>query len=334
MDTDADGPIAPDWANYTYLCSIFTGPDHVLQAINAKRQMMVTPGMKDWYVIHSESESDLYYGYYKSWDDPTQEKEYARAQGDHTKLMSLSDGAGQRIFQQVLPQPLSLPDPPAPAEWDVFRDPGYWTLLICKYKDDPRRKQYAVDAVKTLREHGYAAYYHHFLGVSEVYVGEFPMQSVKSQQSDVAKSTKGSELLVLSQEIPGLDKNPPLGKDGKPMTVIMPKLEIVDPKLKALIVDFPYTLMNGIPTATPMSMPDHSIQAVPFPSYLTQVPHTGNSDKVDLQGPYSGPDNAAQGTASQDIPTQSPPTPSDGSPDGTAQPAKPAPKVPTGLGGM
>ncbi len=71
-------------------------------------------GSKQWYIVHSAGESDLYYGFYKTFDDPSQAAEYDRAQSDRAKVSSLVDENGDRIFPQVGFVPINTPDPPAP----------------------------------------------------------------------------------------------------------------------------------------------------------------------------------------------------------------------------
>jgi hypothetical protein len=286
-------PAPPAGAMYTLHYAVFTGPTHLMEAKRIKETLIRSTKSNEWYVIHGEEESDLYYGYYKTFEDQTQAAEYARAQTDRMKVSSLVDNNGEVIFPQVAFASINLPDPPAPPEWDLSHNPGYWTLQIAVYRGSPERKQAAVDAVRAFREHGVEAYFRHGAGTSEVYIGSWPKESVAQQDDSVAETeTPDEHLLVVPGDLPkGVDPDKLYDSSGRKMKVVMPKLQIVDPKLKMATEQYPYYYVNGEVAGRKAQMADHSVQTVPWPSYLIQVPHENvdqsQQDKND-QGQNAG----------------------------------------------
>ncbi|MGA2440327.1 MAG: hypothetical protein ABSH08_05180, partial [Tepidisphaeraceae bacterium] len=248
---------------------------HILDAKRTKELLIRSTGSKDWYVVHSAEESDLYFGYYKTFDDRSQLAEYTRAQTDRARVSSLVNQDGDAIFPQVVFTSINMPDPPAPKEWDLANNPGYWTLQIAVYKGSPERKQAAVDAVRGFREHGIEAYFRHGPATSEVYIGSWPRQAVREQESSVAQSDDPNQpLLVVPGPLPqGIDSDKVYDSQGRKMKVVMPNLQIVDESLKRATEQYPYYYVNGEVAGRRMRMKDHSVQTIPWPSYLVQVPH-------------------------------------------------------------
>jgi hypothetical protein len=309
-------PVPPQGALYSLRCAEFTGPTHIMDAKRIKDMLTRSTGLKDFYIVHSSDESDLYYGFYKTFDDRSQLAEYTRAQSDRAKLASLVDGNGDPIFPQVIFGSINLPDPPAPREWDLASNPGYWTLQIAVYKGSPERKQAAVDAVREFRAHGVEAYFRHGAATSEVYIGGWPRESVAEQDDSVAQSDNPEQpLLVVPGPLPnGVDSDKIYDSSGRKVKVVMPKLQIVDPKLKVATEQYPYYYVNGEVAGRRVQLADHTWQTVPWSSYLIQVPH----DNADQDQPDKS-DSSSQNQSGQ---------PSDNG-DGAAA----APVVP-GLGGL
>jgi len=316
-NNDSDMPVPPKGAIYTLHCAIFTGPTHMLDAKRVKDMLVRSTGLKDFYVLHQSDESDLYYGFYKTFDDHSQLAEYTRAQTDRAKISSLVDENGDPVFSQVAFGSINLPDPPAPKEWDLSSNPGFWTLQIAVYKGSPERKQAAVDAVREFRAHGIEAYYRHGPTTSEVYIGGFPREAVAEQEDSVAQSDNPNQpLLVLPGDLPnGVDSDRVYDSSGRKVKVVMPKLQIVDPKLKMVTEQYPYYYVNGEVIGHRVQLADHSWQLVPWPSYLIQVPHDDNDDqnqqaKTDVgqsQPPASDQGNSDNGDANTN--TNPAPTP-------------------------
>jgi hypothetical protein len=298
---NASMPVPPEGAQYTLLCQPFTGPDHVLTSKRIKETLINATHSNNWYVVHSEQESDLYYGFYKTFQDRGQPEEYARAQNDHAKLTSMVDDNGERLFQQVMFVPINTPDPAAPKEWDLANNKGYWTLQIAVYRDSPQRKQAAVDSVRELRAHGYDAYYRHGPSTSEVYIGSWPREAVAEQEASSASSDDPDvPLLVLPNE-PGLANRTFLTPDGRKMKAVMPKLDIVSPDLKKTTEEFPYYSLNGEIVGHPVKQSDGSEHVVPWSTYLLQVPHE-TEEAADGSAPVPTGDTAAPGNSDANAP--------------------------------
>jgi hypothetical protein len=313
-NADSSAPVPPEGARYSLHCAIFTGANHIVEAKRAKDMLIRTTGLRDFYVVHEAEESDLCYGFYKTFDDRAQIAEYTRAQSDRAKISSLVDENGDPIFPQVIFGSINLPDPPAPREWDLANNPGYWTLQIAVYKGSPERKQAAVDAVREFRAHGVEAYFRHGPATSEVYIGSWPRASVAEQDDSVAQSDDADQsLLVVPGPLPAsMDTNKLYDSQGRKLKVVMPKLQIVDPKLKLATEQYPYYYVNGEVAGRRVEHADHTWSTEPWSSYLIQVPH----DETD-------PDQQAKTDLGQDQAGQ----------QNDNGDAAPAPAVP-GLGGL
>jgi hypothetical protein len=312
--SDLGMPVPPPGAMFTLFCCAFTGPTHIADAAQAKQYLIARTGLKDWYIIHSEGESDLYYGFYTTFDDPAQTAEFTRAQDDHAKLTSLVNDVGDKIFSMVLFVPINLPDPPAPKEWDLKNNPGYWTLQIGIYRDSPQRKQAAVDAVREARAQGIEAYYQHGPVASGVFVGSWPKEAAEISDTSAPTEDPHQPVLVLSSPIAGHEGQDYQTTDGREVHVVMPAVQLFDPTLKDAVAKYPYTEINGeiLGRASPRH-PD----VIPYPSYLIPVPHEDvTPDKDQLPGmtpDQNQPDQPAQ-PSQPDQPMQ--PNPPDQPADG------------------
>jgi hypothetical protein len=267
-----DLPAFPPGAQSTLLCNTFNGPAHVVEATRAKEYLKQRSGSDQWYVIHSADESDLFYGFYSTDDDRAQNADSQRARADRLKLSNMVDDDGRKMFAQVLFVPINLPDPQTPPEWEVSNNPGFWTLQIAVFRDSPQRKQAAVDTVRQARAQGIEAYYHHGDTMSFVYVGSWPREAVKEQDEASAKSNDPNQpLLVMSGPIAGAENAQFQTSDGRKMKVVMPKLEILDPSLKRMVEQYPYTYVNGEGMGRKVTKVDGTTTVVPYPSYLVQL---------------------------------------------------------------
>jgi hypothetical protein len=332
-------PAPPPDAQYTMLCATFNQPTHISDAVRAKQYLIDHTEFKDWYVIHSEQESDLYYGFYKTYDDKSQADEYARARADHDKVAGIVNEAGTPLFPQVIFVPINLPDPPAPAEWELTHNPGYWTLQIAVYRDNPQRKQAAVDAVRAARAQGVEAYFYHGIASSSVYVGSWAKDAARITDSAGATADPHQKVLVLSGPIAGAGDQDFYDKQGNKMAVVMPHLDVYDVTLKQTMANYPYTYINGEVVGRRSS---NSPQVVPYPSYLVRVPRDGDVQEAGEQGnsqpgdvlpdqdsQMSPPDSQGAGLPPDNSPPQNP---AGGSPSGGSAPAdNPSPDSSLGL---
>jgi hypothetical protein len=303
-------PIPPEGAKYTLLCISFNAPTHVSDADQAKQTLLAHTDLKDFYVLHGEQQSDLFYGFYKTYTDRSQTEEYARSQEDMAKVASLLNDQGDRLFPLLMFVPLPTPDPPAPKEWDLSQNTGYWTLQIAIYRNSPERKQAAVDAVRDARSRGIEAYYHHGKTSSGVFVGSWPEQAAKITDSFSATSDPHQPVMVLSGPIAGSDNPEIYDAQGQKMQVEMPKLEVFDPTLQKAISDYPYTYINGAEMGRTNS---HTGQVVPYPSFLVKVPHGSAGSDQDSDQPSA---DQGQSPIAPDNPNLPPP---DAPPSGPQQ---------------
>ncbi|HWP39666.1 MAG TPA: hypothetical protein VNL70_01985, partial [Tepidisphaeraceae bacterium] len=124
----SDAPAPPKAAQYTIYCGRIEGPMHVERANRVKNELIASTGMPDWYVVHEDGQSLLYYGYYKAINDPEQPAETQRAQTDRRKIDLMTDPMGNRPFREALFVELAAPDPQAPPEWNLANAKGYWSL--------------------------------------------------------------------------------------------------------------------------------------------------------------------------------------------------------------
>src|SRR6476469_5122056 len=98
----SSGILPPKDARWTIYCQAIGGVDHVERANQAKAELLKRKDLKDWYVVHQETESVIYYGFYRSINDPKDPKETRRAQFDHQRLLAMTDNQGNRLLSQCL----------------------------------------------------------------------------------------------------------------------------------------------------------------------------------------------------------------------------------------
>jgi hypothetical protein len=280
-DPNADMPTIPPDAMYTLHCATFTGLTHIDDAKRVKLLLVRSTGSKDWYLVHESDSSDLYFGFYKTFDDRSQLADFNRAQSDKVRIGSMVNDQGDPLFPMVMFTSINTPDPPAPKAWDLSSNPGYWTLQIAVYKGSPLRKQMAVDAVKGFRAMGVEAYYRHGPATSEVYIGSWPREAVQEQEAASAEADDPDEsLLVVPGPLPkGIDPNNLHDAQGRKVKVVMPQLVIQDESLKRVTQQYPNYYVNGVVAGHKVKMTDGTYQVVAWPSYLIQVPHDNQDDQ-------------------------------------------------------
>lgn len=308
-----DSPVPPKDARWTIFCDKIDGPNHVALARELKLRLVAKSRMPDWYVIHGSSDSSLYYGFYRSIDDPKDPVEKKRAEADRLRIQSLTTPYGEKLIRGGILVPLDAPDPDAPPKWNLANTPktAYWSLQIAAFKDDPHRKEAAVQAVRELRAQGEEAYYYHGPVISSVLVGAWPREAVKEQGTGLdAKGESRDDAHTIDPTQPLLvftgDQAPDnVARDvrepgtGKRMAVMGMKLEIQDKALEAKIKKFPTHSVNYEVHGT-----KSGDQVFPDPSFLVIIPH----DEAD-----AGSDNSllTAGPAPQDVQRNSPASPGD-----------------------
>jgi hypothetical protein len=240
----ADPSAPPADAQWTIYCQAVAGPDHVARANALKEQLIEVTHLKPWHVIHQEDQSVLYYGYYKTINDPKDKKETTRAKNDRQTIADLKDAAGNKVFGAAMFVEVSAPDPQAPPQWDLRNAPGYWSVEIAMYKEHPQRKQAAIDTVRDARAQGVDAYYYHGPTASSVCIGAWPKEAVREQESAAEYNQDPSQdLLVLPQ--PVTDNTEFRNRDGQKITTVAPRIEPVDPSLIAAMDKYKERSVNG-----------------------------------------------------------------------------------------
>jgi hypothetical protein len=245
VKTDAKGqPIQPADAQYTLCCAALEGPGHVEQANTAKEQLVKLCGLKDFYVVHQEGQSVIYFGFYKTLSDKS-------AVRDRKMLEAMTDtpgkDGGNRLFNHVFLVPVSEPDPAAPAEWNLANSKGYWSWQIAAYKDSPHRKQAAVDAVRDARARGIDAYFYHGETTSSVCIGSWPKEAVMGEDDEAAgvATDPGQDVIVHSAPIPENQKVSFHNREGDRVRDITPTYKAVDASLISTMGQYPVHSVNG-----------------------------------------------------------------------------------------
>ena len=269
----ADGPIPPADAQWTIMCESVEGPSHVEEAALLKARLIKLSGMHDWYVIHGERESTIYFGYYR-----TLEK---RAEQDRQRINALTDKLGNRLVRGGVLVPVSAPDPEAPPDWNLLNAPknAYWTIEIATFLGDAQRKQAAVEAVRELRARGEQAYFYHGPTASSVCIGAWPREAMREQGTGIDKNGQMRDdahahdptqpLLVFDDVAPpNLAKRIVEPGTNRPMLVMAMKRQYNDPMLEKKAAEYPYHYVNYELRGTRNG--DH---VLPDPSVLVVIPH-------------------------------------------------------------
>ncbi|MFI5379609.1 MAG: hypothetical protein ACHRHE_09955 [Tepidisphaerales bacterium] len=232
-------PNIPEGARWTICCETFTDAGHMEQAKRFKEQLAQQTKMSDFYVVHSPDHSTLYYGYYREIDPKADAKEAARAAADRTTVANFIDAAsGQRLFRMVMVVAMDQADPIAPPEWNLKNAKGFWSLQVAAFRDNPRRKEAAVEAARDLRKQGYEAFFFHGAAVSSVCIGAFPYTSVIV--NDGPKNVSPDAPVLVAPPDMDLMQTP----SDRPMVVRQRQINVTDPELLKLWKQFPTHATN------------------------------------------------------------------------------------------
>jgi len=275
---------APNDAVWTIACDTIEGPTHVAESALKKQALIAETHMPDWYVVHSEAKSDIYYGHY---GDLTNKSEKKRADADRQKIASLLDSLGNPVVRGTVMIPIVTPDPVAPPEWDLRNVPkdAYWTIEWATFLNRSDRKQLAVEMVRYYREHEGMKniYYYHGEQVSSVCVGAWKREAIAEQDNDITDITKGSKnrddahtqspdtpLLVMTDIAPAqMPKRVLEPGTGREMTVEALRRDVRDPDLQAAMDKYKDHYVNGYL----QGKNDRDGNFLPNPSMLVQIPH-------------------------------------------------------------
>ena len=245
----AAAPSIPAGAEWTIYCATVPGVGHIQQSTNLRDQLVRSTGMRDWYVVHGENDSTLYYGFYKSLDK--------NIKATREKIDAMTDAAGGRPFRNALIVELAAPDPEAPPQWDLASAPAgmVWSVQIAAYEGSPQRKKFAVDAVREARAQGVPAYYFHGPSISSVCVGAWPKEAVRGEMEpafndpnekrslDQIMQQQPGDVIVLPPGMPGVNRQVQTRRGTA--RAVSPQLEVVDPSMLATMKSYPYHYRHG-----------------------------------------------------------------------------------------
>jgi hypothetical protein len=265
----------PADARWTLYCLSVAGPDRFSRISQLKSTLVAKSGLKEWYVVHNEQDSTLFYGFY-----PAVEKDLpgsARAHADQKMIQAMKDDQGDKMFPKSLFTPITPANPVAPAEWNLVNAPStaYWSLQIGAFKGNPLRKQAAVEQVKELRAKGVEAFYYHGDSISSVCIGAWPRTAIKEQDDDKGRSVSSNDdVLVSADPLPERYRNAKgmTSADGHKIVPYAQRVEIADPSLQATMTEYPNHWVNYQMYSTKRKNKDGTEREVLSPSLLVVIP--------------------------------------------------------------
>jgi hypothetical protein len=305
LRASADMPAVPRGALYTIYCTAVSGPGHIEESRLMRQSLVSGTKMKDWYIVHGNDKSTLYYGFYRSVDprDPSDAAEGKRAIADLNSIRGMTDNNGYRPFATSLPVPLDSPDPAGNPAWDLSRSGGYYSLQIAVYKDSPDRKEAAVEAVREARAQGIEAYYYHGPVASSVCIGAWPREAAREEDTAAQNNDPNVPLLVTNVPLP---EDTVKQWSDRGVKAVAPTLEPIDPSMLQAMEKFRTFAVNGEVMMRPGTDPTTGKPTrVPTPSYLVKVPHP--DDNADSGTPMaSDGGNASPSETPSGLPTATP----------------------------
>ncbi|MDB5323899.1 MAG: hypothetical protein JWN40_5530 [Phycisphaerales bacterium] len=283
----AKGPVEPavqipQGARWTLYCASLAGPDRFTRMSQMKAYLLSKSPFKDWYVVHNEQDSTLFYGFYSSIDKS--DRAAAKAHDDHTRIAAWKDETGERPFANCFFTAVTPPTPDAPPEWNLASasDRAYWSVQIAAFRDNPQRKEAAVSMVKQLREKGVEAYYYHGQAISSVCVGTWPADAIKGQDIDGSNAREAASqedaILVVDSPLPARYQNARMKtNDGQRLVPYVQRTEIIDKSLIATFHDYPYHYVNYEALSKKVKTDEGKMVDRISPSFLIKVPHEAPS---------------------------------------------------------
>jgi hypothetical protein len=274
----------PKDARWTLYCMAFAGPDRVAQATQMKDYLSKNTPFKDWYVVHNENDSTLFYGFYPSVERKEVDPGAAKAHRERDAILHWKDRDGRQPFVTAFFTPITPPDPTAPLEWELTHAPNraFWSVQVAAFCDNPLRKQAAVEMVKEMRGKGIEAYYYHGTSVSSVCVGAWPMNAVAAQDIDGSSAyetaSQDDTILVTPVPLPDKYKNASMkDRDGTRIKAYAERIEIADPSLAATLKDYPEHTVNYERRSRQVKAADGKMVDVITPSFLVKIPGVEDS---------------------------------------------------------
>jgi hypothetical protein len=264
----------PTNAQWTIWCQKFSGPSHVFTSDAVKQQMIAETKLPDWYVIHGDSDSTLYYGFYAAWDSSKDPAEAKRAKSALAGVSAVVDSTGKPRFEHPTLVPIDSPDPNAHPEWNLASAKGMFSIEIMAFVGFPQRKAEAEDVTAQLREKGEEAYYYHGESISVVTIGAWPSAAIKEQtMSDAHTADTDPGVVVMVKDTP-LPPGwvPPSTYDGKKVVFVAPRIEILDPTLRAALDKWNWHAVNGVIGKHKQMNAQHEEVEVEDPSSIVFIP--------------------------------------------------------------
>jgi hypothetical protein len=288
----------PKDARWTLYCASISGPDRISRMAQLKSYLVAKTPMRDWYVVHDEQTSTLFYGFYSTVEKI--ERGSARAHADRKMISEWRDG-DERPFAACFFTPITPPDPVAPPEWNLVNAPAraHWSVQIAAFKDNPQRKQAAIEAVRELREKQVEAYFYHGQSVSSVCIGTWPEDALKRQDMDGSEAVVDPDqaMMVSDAPLPDRFKNTQLKtRDGQRLVPFTQRVEIIDRSLTATLQQYPYHFVNYEAQAREVKTAK-GVERVPLPSFLVKVPR----DEASIVNAGGG-ENGGRGLLSPGMP--------------------------------
>jgi hypothetical protein len=265
----------PQGARWSLYCTSLAGPDRIAKMTQMKAYLLAKSPFKDWYVVHSEQQSTLFYGFYSSIEK--RDRDGARAHADREKIAGWTDETGDRPFGSCFFTPITPPSPAAPAEWNKENPPAraYWSVQIAAFKDNAERKQAAVSMVQELRNKGVDAYYYHGPSMSLVCIGTWPADAVKQQDIDGSEAIADPDdaMLITSTPLPPRYQGAKMKtRDGQRLVPYAERAEVVDKSLAATFKEYPYNYVNYEAMARQVKTAEGKSETRIAPSLLVRVP--------------------------------------------------------------
>lgn len=306
-------PVPPRDAQWTIYCRSLTGPNHVREARRLKDQLMETSDLKGWYLVHGSTETTLYHGYYRAFDDPN-DPATRHAQLELEKIQQMKDLGGRPIFRQAFFVGIDIGDPEAPPEWNLLNSGGYYTLEIGIYTGSVERKQAAVDAVREARAQGLPAYYHHGDNGSSVCIGAWGIDAAVTAEPVANDDARKTVVLATDRPTGKLAETMRQFQQSKNAITVAPQFTPVDPTMIEMMKRFPHRYINGeVHMTRTRDRQTGRIVEVPDPSYLVIVPQRSQNILMQetplVEDGSTAPSQPDYGTAIYGQPKQQPTPP-------------------------
>ncbi len=201
----------PEGEPWTIRCLVLTGANRRVDAESIADVLRDTRGIRgrDVRLEHDAEESTIYYGkYYRRIDRKTRRPEITRSmKRDMRALKELGVPGQGHYFADARFVPLPTPDVGDPA-FSLDWAKGVYSLRVAVFANEPgfyERKKAAAEYTTMLRKKGHRTFYRHGPIHSEVFVGEFGEDAVRSVEARRVVEDDGNPWGV-GQEVIGFNQ--------------------------------------------------------------------------------------------------------------------------------